>query len=228
MEVLMKPMTRNLAVVYGRVSALSKNNGRGQDVKRQFINLEKFAAEQGDRIVKYFSDSITGKSLTVERAGFKKMLEYTKKNSIYTSELSRVSRRVSDLTVTIEKLIEEHRLKIIIQHPRMMVFKPDENGKLNIISKMMLMMLGLGSEMEICYQQVRRLEGIELAKKEGRYRGRIAGSNYSDNQMLERHKDIVNLLKHSILADTKIKEVTKKGLSTVKRVKRILDKVEKI
>lgn len=210
----------NSAVVYGRVSTVKK-----QDVKRQFINLEKFANHQGDEIVEFFSDSITGKSSTTDRDGFKKMIGYVKKHSIsklYCSELSRVSRRVSHLTVCIEQLVEEHGMTVIIQHPRMMEFKPDADGKLDIIQKSMLMMLGIGAEMELHYQQARRKEGIEIAKKEGRYKGRITGSTYSKEQLLDRHRDIVSLLQYSTLPDTKIQEATKKGLSTVKRVKRLL------
>jgi DNA invertase Pin-like site-specific DNA recombinase len=153
------------------------------------------------------------------------MLAFAEKNSIkkiYASELSRISRRVSNLTVTIEYLVEEYGMTIIIQHPSTMVFKPEENGKLDIIQKSMLMMLGLGAEMELHYQQARRLEGIAIAKNEGRYRGRIKGSKYSKEQLLSRHNDIVNLLEHSSLPDTKIREITGKGLSTVKRVKKSL------
>lgn len=217
--------TKNYAVVYGRISTERKNGHKTQNVRRQFVNLEPFAHQQGYEIAEYFADSITGKSSTTEREGFNKMIAYAKAHgikTIFSSELSRISRRVSHLTVTIEQLVEEYGMTIIIQHPRLMVFKPDENGKLDIIAKMMLMMLGLGAEMELHYQQARRLEGIEIAKKEGRYKGRIAGSAYSKDQLFERHRDIVNLLKYSSLPDTKIQEATKKGLSTIKRVKKLL------
>lgn len=86
----------------------------------------------------------------------------------------------------------------------------------------MLMMLGLGDEMELHYQQSRRIEGIAEAKKKNKYRGRIKGSSYSSLKIIERHSDIVNLLNHSELADTQIAEIVKKGLSTVKRVKKAM------
>ncbi len=83
-------------------------------------------------------------------------------------------------------------------------------------------MLGLGAEMELHYQQSRRFEGIAEAKKKNRYKGRVKGSTYTNEQLLAKHKDIVNLLNHSQLPDTKISEICKKGLSTVKRVKKAL------
>lgn len=213
------------AIVYGRVSTSKK-----QDVKRQFINLEKFANAKGFKIEKYFSDSITGKSLTTEREGFTKMVTYIKDHSIDTlfiSEISRIGRRVSSVTYTIEQLVEEHGVTIVVQHPREMTFASDENGNIDIIQKSMLMMLSLGAEMELHYQQARRLEGIEIAKKENKYKGRVAGSSYSNEQLLSRHSDIVNMLNHSTLPDTKIHEITGKGLSTVKRVKKILQTTQK-
>lgn len=211
------------AVSYGRVSTSMQN------VDRQKINLEEFGKSKGYAIQKFFSDSITGKTHTLERAGYLKMIKYCKEkniNTIFVSEISRISRRVSHTISTIETIVEEQGMIVFIQHPSTLIFFPDKNGQIDILQKSMLMMLGLGAEMELTYQQNRRLEGIVEAKKKGRYTGRIKGSSYSNDQLLAKHSDIVNLLNHSQLPDTIIADTVKKGLSTVKRVKRAMAHLE--
>ena len=211
------------AVSYGRVSTSMQN------VDRQKNYLEEFSKTKGCEIQKFFSDSVTGKTNTLEREGYQKMIKYCKEKNIkliFVSEISRISRRVSHTIATIESLVEEHGMTIYIQHPNSLTFSPDKNGRIDILQKSMLMMLGLGAEMELTYQKNRRLEGIEEAKKKNKYRGRVKGSSYSNSQLIKKHSDIVNLLNHSELPDTKIAEIVKKGLSTVKRVKKAMSFLE--
>ncbi|PVY43150.1 recombinase family protein [Pontibacter virosus] len=212
-----------LAVAYGRVSTSQ------QTVDRQKINLEEFAKSKGCKIEKFFSDSITGKTHTLERDGFQKMVKFCQEkniSTIFVSEISRISRRVSHTIATIESLVEEYGVTVHIQHPSALTFSPDQYGRIDILQKSMLMMLGLGAEMELTYQQSRRLEGIAEAKKKNVYKGRVKGSAYSNEQLIAKHSDIVNLVRHSALSDTKISEIVKKGLSTVKRVKKALQSLK--
>ena len=132
------------AVSYGRISTSTQN------VDRQKINLEEFGKSKGYTIQKFFSDSITGKTHTLERAGYLKMIKYCKEkniSTIFVSEISRISRRVSHTISTIETLVEEHGMTVHIQHPSLISFSPDKNGQIDILQKSMLMMLGLGAEM---------------------------------------------------------------------------------
>jgi DNA invertase Pin-like site-specific DNA recombinase len=216
-------MTMISAVSYGRISTVQ------QSVYRQQTNVEEFAKGKGYKVEKFFSDAITGKTHTLERDGYQKMVRYCQEKgitTIFVSEISRISRRVSHTIATIESLVEEHGITVHVQHPSSLTFSPDKYGKIDILQKSMLMMLGLGAEMELTYQQSRRLEGIAEAKKKNVYKGRIKGSSYSNIQLIEKHSDIVNLVKHSALADTKISEIVKKGLSTVKRVKKAISSSE--
>lgn len=213
------------------VIGYSRVSSKGQDHIRQEENLKKFAGANGFRLSEFFCDTITGKSMTSERSGYKKMLAYANKNdtkTIFFSEISRIGRRVSDVITTIEKLVEENGFTLYIQHPSQMVFKRDENGKIDILQKSMLMMLSLGAETELHYQSARRLEGIEIAKRKGKYKGRVSGSTYSNEQLLTKHSDIVNLINHSTLPDTQIAATVKKGLSTVKRIKKVLKAAHEI
>ncbi|SFH39010.1 recombinase family protein [Pontibacter chinhatensis] len=211
------------AVAYGRVSTTQ------QTVDRQKVNLEEVATAKGYRIEKFFSDSITGKTHTLEREGYQKMIRYCQEKgikTIFVSEISRISRRVSHTISTIETIVEEHGMTVHVQHPSALVFSPDQHGRIDILQKSMLMMLGLGAEMELTYQQSRRLEGITEAKKSNKYKGRVKGSSYSNARLIEKHSDITNLINHSALPDTKIAAIVKKGLSTVKRVRQALQNLE--
>lgn len=215
----MNTKNETLAVAYGRIST------DNQQIARQVENLKKFAFQENFEIVKFFTDSISGKTLTTGRGGFNKMLKYLIRENIkiiFVSEISRIGRRVSDVVNAIETLVEQYGITLYVQHPVKMVFASDKNGGIDIIQKSMLTMLGLGAEMELHYQQSRRFEGIEIAKRNGKYKGRIKGSKYSIEQLLSRHRDIVGLLKHSTLPDTQIAKTVGKGLSTVKRVKKII------
>ena len=208
------------AVSYGRISTAQ------QSVYRQQTNVEEFAKSKGFRIERFFSDAITGKTHTLERDGYQKMIKYCQEKgitTIFVSEISRISRRVSHTIATIESLVEEHGITVHVQHPSALTFSPDQHGRIDILQKSMLMMLGLGAEMELTYQQSRRLEGIAEAKRKNVYKGRVKGSAYSNERLITKHSDIVNLVRHSALPDTKISEIVKKGLSTVKRVKRAMN-----
>lgn len=82
----------NSAVSYGRVSTTQ------QTVDRQKINLEESAKAKGFKIEKFFSDSVTGKTHTLDREGYQRMIRYCKEKNvrtIFVSEISRISRKVS-------------------------------------------------------------------------------------------------------------------------------------
>ena len=61
--------------------------------------------------------------------------------------------------------------------------------------------------------------GLEKAKERGKILGRPRGTGQTSDELLEKHQDIIQSLKDG-LSVRKIGKVTKKGCSTVQRVKK--------
>ena len=87
------------------------------------------------------------------------------------------------------------------------------------IAKMLLQMLSIGAEMENNMRQDRQLEGIKLAKLNQKYQGRKRGAKSDPAKLLEKHKDVVDLLKKSDLSLRRIAAISGRSINTVRKVK---------
>lgn len=69
------------------------------------------------------------------------------------------------------------------------------------------------------------MEGVQRAKAEGKFKGRVKGSTDSDEKILERYKEIVEVIKENpTLSFRKIVKSTNFSLGTVQKVRKILIK----
>src|SRR5690554_3683697 len=93
------------------------------------------------------------------------------------------------------------------------------NGKENQVFKLILSVLGNVAEMERTTLLERQKEGIAIAKARGVYKGRQRGTKMKDDEVLERYKGVVKLLKQglSIRKTAKLEGVS---AGTVMKVKR--------
>lgn len=100
------------------------------------------------------------------------------------------------------------------------------DGKPNQVFKLIVSVLGNVAEMERESIRERQREGIAIAKANKLYKGRVKGTVETPQQKLDKHKDVVKYLKSGKLS---LREITKQcevSLSTVQRVKKILDDKE--
>jgi len=95
------------------------------------------------------------------------------------------------------------------------------NGKENPTFKLISCVLANISEMERTTLRERQLEGIEIAKKNGTYKGRVKGTTESKDEFLTKYKEVSRLLRmNKSLRD--IASRSGASLATVQKVKKMM------
>ncbi len=159
-----------MVVGYLRVSSTEQN------MSRQEVLMEQLGVE------KIFSDKMSGKD--TEREQLKEMLTFVREgDTIVVSEISRLARNTKDLLNIISKLKEKG-----------VEFKSIKEGidTSNEMGQFMLTIFGAVAELEREYILCRQREGIEIAKKQGKYKGRqrIQVEAFEETYKLWRAKSI--------------------------------------
>ena len=137
-------------IAYVRVSTVEQNEGR------QIAALEK------RNIDKWYKEKVSAKD--TNRPQLKEMLEFAREgDTIFIHDFSRLARSTKDLLDIVE-LLNKKGVHLV-------------SNKENIdtstaTGKLMLTMIGATAEFERTNLLERQREGIAIAKKEGRYKGR--------------------------------------------------------
>lgn len=139
-------------IAYVRVSTIDQNEARQRE------------ALKGCNIDRWFVEKASGKD--TNRPKLKDMLEYVREDDVvYVEEFSRLGRSTADL-LDIVKTIEDAGAKFVSLKENFDTSTPA--GRLQMI------MLAAISEFERAMILERQREGIEIAKKKGKYKGRKA------------------------------------------------------
>ena len=139
---------KNLA--YVRVSTAEQNEAR---------QLE---ALKNSNIDKTFIEKVSAKN--TDRPQFQEMLEYAREgDTIYITDFSRLSRSTRDLLGTLEFLLKKG-VKVISLKENLDSSSPQ--------GRLMITMIGAINQFEREILLERQREGIEIAKRKGKYRGR--------------------------------------------------------
>ncbi|KIO50964.1 recombinase family protein [Flavobacterium hibernum] len=101
------------------------------------------------------------------------------------------------------------------------------NNKPNPIFKMIADVLANVAELTRNNIRESQAQGIAVAVAQGKFRGRVKGTTTSDKDFLKKYDNVVKELKAGVNSLRKIAKLTDTSLSTVTRVKTILDKNEK-
>ena len=141
---------------------------REQNEDRQLEALKKFNIEQS------FIEKVSGKD--TNRPMLKKMLEYVREgDTVYVMDWSRLSRSVVDLLKIIE-LLSDKRVKLVSIKENFDTSTPTGRLMLNLIASI--------NEFERQNLLERQKEGIEIAKQQGKYKGRQP-NKYDEKLLLE-------------------------------------------
>lgn len=143
-------MSKGKNVAYVRVSTVEQNEGRQRE------------ALQAYAIDKWFVEKISGKN--TDRPKLQEMLEYIREDdTVYVEEFSRLGRSTADL-LSIVRQIENAGAKFVSIKEQFDTKTP--------VGKLQMTMLAAISEFERDMILERQREGIALAKREGKYKGR--------------------------------------------------------
>ncbi len=137
-------------VGYERVSTIEQNE------ERQSVLMTTFEVD------KVFLDKASGKN--TDRPEFQKMMNYLREgDTLYVESISRLSRSVRDLLKTVDRL---EKMKVTFVSLKENIDTSTPQGRF------VLVIFGALAELEREQILQRQREGIDLAKKAGKYKGR--------------------------------------------------------
>lgn len=158
--------------IYGYLRASTEE----QDANRAKNQLEKFAQELGHNVSAWFIENESGAKL--DRPELFRLLDIAESGDVLLVEhVDRISRLNNDDWVRLRKKISEKGIRIVSEDlptSHQLIQQGDEftERMLSAINSMMLDMLAAIARKDYEDRRKRQLQGIEKAKKEGRYTGR--------------------------------------------------------
>ena len=154
--------TQGQKVAYIRVSTQEQNTESQQEILQQYA------------IDKFFEEKVSGKN-TNDRPELQAMLDYVRAgDTVYVKDFSRLARSTKDLLWIIEEL-DKKQVKLISNKEQLDTSTPS--------GKLMVTMLGAIYEFERANLLERQKDGIMIAKRQGKYKGRkkiLKPVNWSD------------------------------------------------
>lgn len=170
---------------------------------------------------KLYIDIISGATPFNQRPEGKKMLEDIGAgliDYITVHSIDRLGRNLFDILSTLELL---NAKKTVLKVENLGI-ESLVNGKPNSAFKLIISVIGNIAEMERESLLERQREGIAIAKARGIYKGREKGSKETNEQVLDKYKEVVKYLKkgQSLRNTAKLCNVS---LGTIQKVKKIIN-----
>lgn len=164
-----------MKVLYIRTSTIEQNSIRQK--------------QNTDETCKIIEDKCSGAIPFFEREGGKKILELTEKgviDELIVHEIDRLGRNLLDILKTISFFNSK---MVNIEFKKQGLRTLNDDGSENDISKMVISILGVVAEMERKMIRERQLEGIAIAKANGKYKGRNKGTKENQIAFLNKEKN---------------------------------------
>ena len=186
----------------------------------QNINTQVDKIEEGWKI--YKDEGVSGRIDFLERPAGKKLIQDIKDgklNELKTLRLERMGRSVSDIINTINTI---HNYNVPITFISEGITTLDENGKQTPTTGLLINVLSSLSEFFYHQNREKILNGIELAKKQGKYIGRHTNSVESKENYLGKikTKKMIEMIKqgNSVRSIVRILECSPNSIYKLKRI----------
>jgi DNA invertase Pin-like site-specific DNA recombinase len=207
------------------VAILVRVSTSKQETERQLHELTEHAQGKDYTVVEVCRETISGDSDSDQRHGLQRVEELAaagKIRKVLVHEISRVARRNSVAHHFVEKL-ESCGVSLYWHAQGIETLLP--NGKRNPAAGIMLALLAEMARAELETLRARIMSGLADARRRGQKLGRPIGTCLTRAAFMEKHRDIIRLLK----AGQSIRNAAKiagKGASTVQRVRAALARGE--
>jgi DNA invertase Pin-like site-specific DNA recombinase len=197
-----------MKIKYIRVSTEEQNTGR------QETNASEFS--------KIYTDRISGSVPFNERREAKKLLsdiEAGLVTEVHVNAIDRLGRSIIDILQVVEYLTTK-KINLFVENIGMFSLI---DCKINPSFKLIVSVLGNVGELERTNLLERQKVGIELAKLQGKYKGRLYGTTMTDEEIVVKYKSVVKELRKG----ESLRRAAKIGgcsLGTAQKLKSILEK----
>lgn len=201
-------------VILVRVSTIK------QETDRQISELQAYASAKRYEVIEICRETVSGRADEDERHGLRHVEELARSGAVkkvLVHEISRLARKNSVAHKFVETL-EECQVSLYWHAQGIETLLA--NGKRNPAAGIMLALLSEMARSEVEVLRERINSGLAEARRKGVKLGRPEGSKLDSDVFLQKHKDIIRLLKagQSVRNSAKI---SGKGISTVQRVKKL-------
>ena len=154
-----------------RIYGYARVSSREQNTDRQIETLMKFGVPETNIIV----DKASGKDTEREGYQYLKRQILRRGDTLVIKELDRLSRSKTDIKRELESFKEMGvRVKILDLPTTLTDFPPEQLWVQEMVTAILIEVLGSIAENERMKIRVRQREGIEIAKREHKYTGRKA------------------------------------------------------
>ncbi|KAA9338950.1 recombinase family protein [Adhaeribacter soli] len=208
-----------------KTAILVRVSTQDQSHSRQLTELTEYAEARGLQVVETITETISGSKSNNERKAIQQLLKLAKAkkiNKVLIHEVTRLGRNTAELLATLEAL---HALKvsIVVKNYNLETLNPD--GSVNSIAQFMFTLLADVGRMERATLIERVRSGMQEAKRKGKHVGRPQGTTKAKEDLLKQYKSIVKCLNEGQTVRNTA-TLTGKGVSTVMRVKKLLNAPE--
>lgn len=150
----------------GRIVGYARVSSEEQNLARQLAALDGLSESPRTGKPLLFTDKISGKD--TNRPGLEALLDYVREgDTVRVASFDRLSRDLGDLRRLVKELTDQG-VSVEFLHERL-TFSGDDSP----IANLMLNLLGSVHEFERAVIKQRAKQGIELAKKANKYKGRV-------------------------------------------------------
>lgn len=208
-------MMETRAVIYARVSTI------GQDYQRQLAELKAYASKMNYKVVKEFTEKISGAKKIAEREALADLLKYVeedKVDKVLIYECSRLSRRITDFLNVIEFLTERRISLFILQNGLETL---QANGSVNPIAQLVMGIISQFNSMERGLIRSRMESGYNHFRMNGGKVGRKVGYRKSVDEMKTQYSKEIQLIKKGISLRN-IAAICGTSVNTLQKIKKII------
>ena len=203
------------AVIYARVSTI------GQDYQRQLAELKAYASKMNYKVVKEFTEKVSGAKKIAEREALADLLKYVEENKVdkvLIYECSRLSRRAVDFLQVVEYLTERG-ISVYIHQNGLETLLPD--GSSNPIANLVLGILAQFNSMERNLIRSRMESGYHHYRQNGGRVGRKVGYRKSEDELRAQYGKEIQLLRKG-LSLRNVAAITGTSTGTLQKIKKII------
>jgi len=202
--------------IFSRVSTLM------QDTDRQTEELKEYAVKMNYNLITVIEEQISGAKKNEERPELIKLMKLIddgKVNKVLVWELSRLGRNVIEILQVVQ-IFNEKKVSLYIKNFSLETL--NEDLKPNPLSMFMIQILLSVAEMERVSIRQRMYSGYLKHRKDGKSVGRIKGVSESKEHVLEKHKEVVKLLKKGMSVRNISRLTNNTSLATIVKVNKLL------
>lgn len=204
------------AVLYLRVSS------EDQNLDRQKAELMRFVKIREDITETIIVEEKASGAIPFRKRDIGKIFDMNDIALLVVHDIDRLGRDALDIMQTVKEL-HGHKINVAISKLGMETLLPD--GTENPSAKIIISVMGTLAEMERNKIKERQKEGISIAKKKGRYKGRRKGTKATPKQVIDKYPKVVKELQTGRESYRRIAKLCSVSPVTVVKVAKALEEV---